>query len=70
MLPNNLTTPSALDDTSDDAGATINDSIVSDYDHYCQTLVANEDVEGWAAELRHYLKDMPANVPISLSGGR
>ena len=29
---------------------------------WCQTLVANEDAEGWAAELRCYLKDMPAKV--------
>jgi hypothetical protein len=37
-------------------------SIISDYDIYRQTLVASEDDEGWAAELRHYLKDMPADV--------
>ena len=60
--PNDLTTPSTPDDASDDASTGVNDSIVSDYDHYRQTLVANEDTEGWAAELQRYLKDMPANI--------
>ena len=60
--PNDLTTPSTPDDASDDASTSVNDSIVSDYDHYRQTLVANEDTEGWAAELQCYLKDMPANI--------
>jgi hypothetical protein len=39
-----------------------NVSILSEYDQYRQTLVATEDDKGWAAELRHYLKDMPADV--------
>lgn len=37
-------------------------SILSDYDQYRQSLMASEDDEGWAAELRYYLKDMPADV--------
>jgi hypothetical protein len=36
-------------------------SVLSDYDRYRQTLVADADL-GWEPELRRYLKDMPANV--------
>jgi hypothetical protein len=37
-------------------------STLSDYDRYWQTLVASEHNEGWTAELRRYLKDMPPDV--------
>src|SRR6266478_1918935 len=39
-----------------------NASILSDYDRYQQSLVATPENEGWAAELRRYLKDMPPDV--------
>jgi hypothetical protein len=37
-------------------------SVMSDFDRYRRTLVANEEDEGWQSELRRYLKDMPADV--------
>jgi hypothetical protein len=37
-------------------------SLSSDFDLYHQTLVATDHVEGWEAELRRYLNDMPADV--------
>jgi hypothetical protein len=38
-------------------------SIMSEYDQYRLSLVSKGDEEeGWPAELRRYLKDMPANV--------
>lgn len=39
-------------------------SHLSEFDRLRQTLVMQEEqeVEPWAAELRRYLKDMPANV--------
>ena len=37
-------------------------SLGTEFDRYRRTLVAMDDNEGWAAELRRYLKDMPANV--------
>jgi hypothetical protein len=37
-------------------------SLSSDFDLYRQTLVAADHVEGWEAELRRYLNDMPADV--------
>jgi hypothetical protein len=36
-------------------------SVLSDYDRYRRTLLATE-CDGWEAELRRYLKDMPADV--------
>jgi hypothetical protein len=36
-------------------------SIMSDFDRH-RLLLLTEDDEGWAAELRRYLKDMPADV--------
>ena len=36
---------------------------LSDFDRHRQSLITQEeDDEGWAAELRRYLKDMPADV--------
>jgi hypothetical protein len=37
-------------------------SFLSEYDRHRQTLLTKEDEEGWAAELRRYLKDVPADV--------
>ena len=37
------------------------DSILSDFDCHRLTLLLGQE-EGWGAELRQYLKDMPANV--------
>jgi hypothetical protein len=34
---------------------------MSEFDRHCLSLLT-EDKEGWAAELQHYLKNMPANV--------
>jgi hypothetical protein len=37
-------------------------SVMTDFDRYRRTLVANEEDEGWQSEKRRYLKDMPADV--------
>jgi hypothetical protein len=37
-------------------------SILSDFDRHRLSLVAKDDEEGWPAELRRYLKEMPADV--------
>ena len=36
--------------------------VLSDYDRYRLTLLSTMEREGWEAELRHYEKDMPADV--------
>jgi hypothetical protein len=46
--------------TADNAGA--EKALISEYDRYRQTLVDMDDDEGWASELRRYLKDRPADV--------
>jgi hypothetical protein len=46
--------------TADNAGA--EKALISEYDRYHQTLVEMDDDEGWASELRRYLKDRPADV--------
>ena len=38
------------------------ETILSEYDQYRQSLVNNDDDEGWISEYRRYLKDRPANV--------
>jgi len=39
------------------------DCQLSEFDRHQQSLVMQEEEDGgWAAELRQYLKDMPANV--------
>lgn len=39
------------------------DSILSQFDRHRLTLLSSQDEgEGWQAELRRYLKDMPTNV--------
>lgn len=42
--------------------ATESMALVSKYDRYRQTLMNLNDGEEWAPELRHYLKDRPADV--------
>lgn len=37
-------------------------ALSSEYDQYHQSLVDNDDNEGWESELWHYLKDRPASV--------
>jgi hypothetical protein len=39
-----------------------NDSIASEFDRHRLTLVSEEQEEGWQAEIRRYLKDLPVNV--------
>ncbi|KAG6809110.1 hypothetical protein H0H87_012146 [Tephrocybe sp. NHM501043] len=36
--------------------------IVDDFDLHCQTLLTRKDSKGWQAELRRYLKDVPADI--------
>jgi hypothetical protein len=48
--------------TPTQAPPTNNDSILSDFDRHRLTLLLGQEGEGWQAELRRYLKDMPANV--------
>ena len=38
------------------------DFIASEFDRHRLTLVSEEQDEGWQAEIRRYLKDLPANV--------
>lgn len=47
------------DITGSDTGSA---SVLSDYDQYRRTLLSTMECDGWAAELRRYLKDMPADV--------
>ncbi|KAG6824192.1 hypothetical protein H0H87_012297, partial [Tephrocybe sp. NHM501043] len=37
-------------------------AIVDDFDLHRRTLLTREDSEGWQAELRRYLKDVPADI--------
>jgi hypothetical protein len=46
--------------TADNAGA--EKALISEYDRYRRTLVDMDDNEGWASELRRYLKDRPVDV--------
>lgn len=41
---------------------TDNDSVLSEFDRHRLTLLLGQEGEGWQAELRWYLKDMPADV--------
>jgi hypothetical protein len=38
------------------------ETVLSEYDQYRQSLVNEDDDEGWNSEYRRYLKDRPANV--------
>jgi hypothetical protein len=37
-------------------------ALSSEYDRYRQSLVDDDDDEGWESELRRYLKDRPASI--------
>jgi hypothetical protein len=37
-------------------------SLITEYDRYRRQRITQDDGEGWASELRRYLKDIPANV--------
>ena len=50
-----------MDVTSGDDGLG-SASVLSDYDRYRRTLLSTTECDGWQAELRCYLKDMPADV--------
>jgi len=39
-----------------------NNSVLSEFDRYWLMLLSGQAGEGWQAELRRYLKDMPTNV--------
>ena len=55
--------PSSSASTDTNMGtASSSTPVLSHYDQYCQSLVESTVDEGWAAELRHYLKDMPVDV--------
>jgi len=49
------------DVTSGDVGLG-STSVLSDYDRYRLTLLSTTECDGWEAELRRYLKDVPADV--------
>jgi hypothetical protein len=60
-----ITTPSTPTNDADiTTTTTTSPSVMSDFDRYHRTLVANEEDEGWQSELRRYLKDMPADVTV------
>jgi hypothetical protein len=40
----------------------VEDSVISEFDRRRLTLMSQEQDEGWQAEIRRYLKDLPANV--------
>jgi hypothetical protein len=48
--------------TDVDSVAAASASVLSEFDRYRRTLVADDDDFGWDSELRRYLKDLPANV--------
>jgi hypothetical protein len=37
-------------------------TVLSEFDRHRLSLIENEEEEGWPAELRRYLKDMPVEV--------
>lgn len=47
---------------STDIDTTQDLDLTSEFDRYRQSLVDIDDDEGWASELRRYLKDRPADV--------
>ena len=55
-------TLTATTTTGNTESATAAASVLSDFDRYRLTLLAADEAEGWEAELRRYLKDMPADV--------
>jgi len=59
-LPIVMVSPMTLDTTSGNTESLA--SVLSNYDRYCHTLLTTTECDGWEAELRRYLKDMPADV--------
>jgi hypothetical protein len=57
--PGRSTVMSSTPENEDPAN---DNSIISEYDRYRQSLVKSDDDEGWNSEYRRYLKDRPANV--------
>jgi len=55
-----MATLAATPDASDTSSSTT--SFLSEFDRHRQSLLTQEEDEGWAAELRRYLKDVPADV--------
>ena len=54
--------PSRSSGTSSTAENGETDTTLSEYDRYRQSLVNEDDDEGWNSEYRRYLNDRPANV--------
>ena len=54
--------PPAASTPDTDTESTASASVLSEYDRFRRTLVADDANYGWEPELRRYLKDMPANV--------
>jgi hypothetical protein len=54
--------PMTLDATTGNTESSV--SVLSDYDQYHHTLLATTECDRWEAELRCYLKDMPADVSL------
>lgn len=48
--------------TQEEEGHSGSKVLSSEFDRYRQTLLEVDDDEGWASELRRYLKDRPADV--------
>jgi hypothetical protein len=43
-------------------GLTQRQPVLSEFDRFCLQRVTRHNEEGWASELRHYLKELPADV--------
>jgi len=52
--------PSVVQNPQESSGAS--NTILPDFNHYCQSLITKDDDEGWASEKHCYLKEMPADV--------
>lgn len=59
-----LTTPTTPIESTDNITKPDNESILSEFDRHCLTLLSANQVqdEGWELEMRQYLKDLPPNV--------
>lgn len=56
-------TRAPCDPTTQDDGRTANtETLISEYEQYCQMLLKRDEDEGWASELRGYLSDRPVDV--------
>jgi hypothetical protein len=42
--------------------ASADPSLLSEYDKFCRSRLNQDNNEGWASELCHYLKDVPTDV--------